>query len=649
MLLLTFNSSANHRRIIILSLSILPFILCALIYLPGLHGPFLFDDFPNIVNNDRLVATQGIGFESIYSAITQDSRSPLGRPVSFASFAINIALTGLNPFWFKATNLLIHLISGAVLLGLVKVFTDSFLKPRQARLAWLISLATTSAWLLHPINLSPVLYIVQRMTELSALFSFISIFIYVALRRRQIEAIRPWLPLAVILPISFLLGLFSKQNGILVPAYLVIIELLVFQFKAASPQVEKSLKMTFLLGFMIAVPFVIYTVWHYGLDHPLYSIRDFTPLERLMTEARVLWSYIGMILVPNISQMTLYHDDIALSNSLLSPPSTLLAICGLFVSITIAVIWRKRWPALSFAILFFLASHALESTIVPLEIMHEHRNYVGSWVLLWAAIYHLLVFLDSRPKRAIAVSIVLAYVLLLGSATSIRARYWRSEIELATYHAYHHPSSYRTMIAAGVAYTRYGDFVNNPEGAQHAINYFERAHTLRPEESNALISLILLANSKEDIKGNEELARKLTKNLSDQPVTEETMNALANLSQCLAEQRCQFPADLFRQMINNLLDNKTLYAFSDNAAKVYAEKAKLLYEEGNIAPALHYAHMAVETYPSQIQHWLNLAYLHYQNGSEAEAFSVLQHAKEIDTTLYGIARVARLESIIRKQ
>lgn len=57
-----------------------------------------------------------------------------------------------------------------------------------------------------------------------------------------------------------------------------------------------------------------------------YKGRDFTLVERLLTQARILFTYIWTLLVPYGPGLGLYHDDYIKSTTLLTPLTTLLSV-----------------------------------------------------------------------------------------------------------------------------------------------------------------------------------------------------------------------------------------------------------------------------------------------------------------------------------
>ncbi|HVC38320.1 MAG TPA: pilus assembly protein PilF, partial [Gammaproteobacteria bacterium] len=88
-------------------------------YYPGLHGPFMFDDIPNIVGNQALHITSLSPSELLRAAFSSRS-GILYRPISMLSFAFNLYFFGDNSFSFKLTNIIIHLINALLILWLTR-------------------------------------------------------------------------------------------------------------------------------------------------------------------------------------------------------------------------------------------------------------------------------------------------------------------------------------------------------------------------------------------------------------------------------------------------------------------------------------------------------------------------------------------------
>lgn len=438
-------------------------IICTtwLVYFPGLNGPFVFDDRANLIEQPQIHVSE-LNFESLSRAAQSSGSGPLGRPIAMASFAVNYYFAGLNAFAYKATNLAIHLISGLLiylltvrLLGHVPHLQDvtrTFLT--QDRRRW-IGLAVAAIWLCHPLNLTSVLYIVQRMNSLATLFMLTGLLTY-AIGREQIREGRRLGLLTVFgaVPGFTLLAMHSKENGALLPVLVILVEVFFFRFVAA-PGTSRPFKWLWWIVFagpVLAGLIMIGLKPRVFLNLDGYSFRDFTLGDRLLTEGRVLWFYLRLIVLPDIRDMGLYHDDIATSRGLLDPISTLPALLGIAGLIAGTILLRRRQPLLAFGILWFFAAHSLESTFIPLELAHDHRNYLPMWGILLIVVWYL-----ARPypklsdHPALRYSVIALVFVMMSFATYARANFWKSEWSLVNHDVLNHPQSARAHVSLGIA------------------------------------------------------------------------------------------------------------------------------------------------------------------------------------------------------
>ena len=251
--------------------------------------------------------------------------------------------------------------------------------PAEQRPALIASGIAAALWLLHPIQLLPVLHVVQRMTSLSALFLLAAVWLHISAREQGgraglVKLIVAWV---ILWPLSFL----SKETGALFPVFVLAWELIVR--RSTVGHLDR-----FARGFAMLMGLVLLAAMAYVLSPrgqwlwAGYELRGFSLAERVLTEGRVLWFYLGLMLLPRLEAFGLYHDDIALSTSLFTPWTTLPALLGLAALIWLAWWLRRRAPLVSFGIAWFFIGHALESTVLPLELAHEHRNYLP---LVWPA------------------------------------------------------------------------------------------------------------------------------------------------------------------------------------------------------------------------------------------------------------------------
>ena len=183
-----------------------------LIYYPGLWGDYVFDDSANILENKKLAITS-LDWNSLSAAFWSGGAGPLGRPISMLSFALNYYFTGFDPYYFKLTNLTIHFINGILIyfLSLLIFKRLNVEKKIRAELVPYLALIVSAIWLIHPLNLTSVLYVVQRMTSLSTLFGFLTLVLYCYWRSYPKSSLNTIL-ICLGMLCCFLASIFSKES-----------------------------------------------------------------------------------------------------------------------------------------------------------------------------------------------------------------------------------------------------------------------------------------------------------------------------------------------------------------------------------------------------------------------------------------------------
>jgi len=469
-------------------------ILASLVFLPGLSGPFVFDDFSNITRN-KFLQFDTLSLGHLFQAAMSSDSGPLKRPLTMLTFGLNAWFAGGTgaPESFKIWNLVIHAVNGV----LVFVLTCQVLKTHQhnlvAKAAALDSLTSryplvvaalvAALWIANPIQLTSVLYVVQRMTSLSALFVLLALISYVSGRRYQETVRRKFILYRFVLPSIFIvLGIASKENAVLFPLFVIVLELTLFADKPVwmAWRRWRINRVLFSPWFGISVAVLGTAVLvYYSL--PGYHGREFTLMERLLTESRVVSSYILLIFAPRLSGFGIHHDDLPISHGLLSPPTTLLSIVFLFLLIVFAWKTRRRLPLVSFGILFFFSGHLLESTVLPLEIMHEHRNYLPSFGLMLALVAGIASISDYLKTRLVLAAIPVFFILF--SYTSfVRASDWSNVVTLYSNEVVHHPNSVRSLVEfSGILKLLHRD--------SEAMAAIQRAIKLKPGNPILMIEL----------------------------------------------------------------------------------------------------------------------------------------------------------------
>lgn len=417
--------------------------LTALCYWPTLRGPFIFDDVPNLMGLARIESVFGLEF---WSYVTYGIAGPGGRPLALLTFALQYAAWPVDPYAFHALNLALHLVTGALCALLVLRLARHWWPADPGR-AESLALVATAIWLLHPIQVSTVAYVVQRMTILSALFVVGGLLCWThghALVARAPQRTTGYLWAALGTGACGLLAIASKETGVLLLAYAMVLEHTVFR---DQPMSEGWRRLRIAVLYAPATLFCLIVAWRWDAwISAKYQIRDFTLAERLLTEPRVLVDYIGLIFVPSPSRLTLFHDDYAVSRGLLEPLSTLAALA--FILFLAASAWRlrERAPVVAFAALWFLAGHLLESTFLPLEIYFEHRNYLPllgpAIAVAFYAQFALARLLTTHARRLVPVLLVAAG-LAFATLAHFEAWMWGNPLVMGPIWAAEHPTSER--------------------------------------------------------------------------------------------------------------------------------------------------------------------------------------------------------------
>jgi len=354
-----------------------------LVFWPALAGPWLLDD---VKLQDGITAIQTGGFAELSGARWKEylfiDPAGVGRPLAMATLAAN-ALFSDQPAAFKAVNLVLHLGTGSLILLFVRLLARTRYPRRSADL---LALVVALAWTLHPLQVSTVAYVVQRMTILSALFCVWALLLYGRRRLAEMANGRPtpwmaWLPPLAILPALALLG---KENGALLPVLLGTLEMTLFRLRGSTPT-RRLLTGYFGLTLVLVLGAALWLLLVPGATAAGYSGRAFDMGERLLTEARVVTLYVGQILLPRLGDMPFFYDGLPYSTGWLAPPTTLVCALFLLALFALGLGLIPRRPLAAFGILFFFAGHLMESTLLPLELAFEHRNYLPSLGLILAA------------------------------------------------------------------------------------------------------------------------------------------------------------------------------------------------------------------------------------------------------------------------
>ena len=536
------------------------------LYQLGVGSGFKFDDFPNIVFATEL-RPETWNLQTFSRGVLSNNSGPLGRPISIASLMFDIHYKGLGSEAILSTNICIHLLNGVLVWSFSSLLVRTLAEkshihnrvPAAPIGPNLIGLLPAALFLLHPYHVSTVLYAVQRMALLSTFFSLAAMIFYLRLRRFQCCGNGGRFPavLAGTTLVCCVCAVFSKENAAVLLIVIPLIEFFCFKSGGATAHARFVRQVAFALPIL----YCALLAGHLGLSQDEQTVRylgrAFDLHQRLTAELAIVLDYFRQALIPNLSAMSFHHDD-AFQNFLARKKSTsLLHGACLFGLLLLAFTQRKKAPGLGFGVLFFFSAHSLESTVVPLELMYEHRNYFPMAGLFAGLAYELYAMqakpLSTKQTRLIAlvcVCVLVSYPSLL----ALRISGWNRPLENWIVDAQRKPASPRTAWEVANTYQLIFNRTGDRWAQEESFAWRTQAAQAETHYSDAQLSLLIMR------------AQSMQKNLL--PLFEETFEivksrpvraalpALLNqLVDCVNADKCLIEHHLVTQILLATLEN----------------------------------------------------------------------------------------------
>jgi tetratricopeptide (TPR) repeat protein len=454
-------------------------IITSLAYSAGLKGSFHLDDYYHIVNNPN-VHIQSLGWKDLQPVLTHS----LSRPVTNLSFALNYYMNRLNPFGFLLINLFIHILTVICLYQLIKLTLALHSKSanEQHQSKW-AALWASLLWAVHPVHSEPVLYIIQRATLLATLFYLTAMLAYAKARLSQGKQRTAWY-LAAAGSAGLAFG--SKEIAATLPLAIILYE--VYFLSDLDPSKIRPRRVEIITLLLIfSVYCAVYYYVFFGalsfsqimrLTRQYHHAESFSTLQRLLSEPRVLVHYLSLLILPLPTRLT-FDPSFPVSYSITRPLSTIPAILfcmGLFSW----AVWKARvYPVASFAILWFSLTLSIESTIISLDLMAEHRLYLPSVVLALIVGRGLQMAFQSKKlsdqtlPHTFSVGTLVLIVMIFTFFTLQRSQAYRDSETLFRDTITKSPQNPRAHTILGKIYTRKGLW-------DEALQEYKEALNLRP-------------------------------------------------------------------------------------------------------------------------------------------------------------------------
>ena len=385
------------------------FIILLAIYSNSFYGEWHFDDYANIVNNPY-VQIKSFSWPEIKHCVFGIFQDRLLRPLSYFSFALNYKFGGMDVFGFHVVNFIIHYLAAVFLfLFIYNTLKLPLLREKYSLIAYPVALLSTFLWAFNPVQVTSITYVVQRMASMAGLFYVMSMYFY--LKGRTAENLTYAISFFILCFIAGFAAVLTKENSVMLPVSILLFDLLLIQ-GATKENIKIFCKILFLPLLLILIIGLIYTG---GFSNAFggYEIRDFSMMQRLLTEPRVILFYLSLLFYPITSRLTLLYD-IEISRSLFQPWTTIPSILLILFVISFAFYIARKRPLISFCIIFYFLNHLIEGSVFSLELIYEHRNYLPSMLLfvpLAEFIIHALDYFSYKKIIQFIVALGIAIIL----------------------------------------------------------------------------------------------------------------------------------------------------------------------------------------------------------------------------------------------
>lgn len=544
--------------------------LAIVFYSPGQASGFKHDDFANLVDNSALV-TADTTLQSLIDVAFSAEVSPLRRPVAMTSFWVEHVFFAGSSATLIRTNIFLHTLTAAsvwlfgalVFASLDSGSQSNQLSERRVSPSWALALFPALVFLFHPYNVSTVLYAIQRMTILSTLFSIWALNFYLVARVCCAEASLGIKKVSFLSASAFSAGLalLSKETALSLLLVIPLIELTLVSTE--KPNTLDKFSKTVCLSF----PLIFFLGIFYSLGvtpdaiQNAFQGRAFDLSTRLWAECWIVLIYLKQSLIPNIFEMGL-HQDNALTDYLSRPAwKNLGAGLSLLVMVALAVLMRRRLPGISFGLAFFLLCHLLESSIIPLELMYEHRNYFALSGLLIGLVYEVRRILrrsnydlSTWKMFSIAGLFIFTCALLL----HMRIQPWANPIEHLAAQSEKNADSVRNPWTLSGIYQRSYLLYGQTEDLEKALYWIDRSSDAEQHYQAAHLAAYALRLRTGRPVG-QSTVDDLIEKLRSRPLSAESVSMLKFLNECWLTKKCEtdgpdvqriFSAALTNQQIN---------------------------------------------------------------------------------------------------
>ncbi len=471
------------------------------IYWNSLGNTFQYDDQLYVTENQNIRTLKNLPrFFTNPGLITSDPhQAGHYRPLVVASYAVNYAVSGLNPVAYHLTNLMFHIGAAFLVFLIVKAMlasgSNGIRDTSLSEGSFFVPFAAGILFLVHPFNSEAVNYITARSSLMSSFFYLLGFYCWVQYRGRveifpplvkggeggiesgfSGEQKRTYLYYTGTL-LAFVFGMLSKEVVVTLPGVLWLYDIYFYRpsYSLSASRTPHSALRTLLnwrnyllyLPFvlMVVIPYMVIRAASFGGVVPSFKRDIWT---QLLTVIPVLTKHWQMFFFPYPLTPVHYVDIQRSFWSYTVISALLIMVSYTVIAVLIAKGSSPRWRIVSFFMFWFYIV-LLPITIFPLNaIFQENRGYLAAVsfaVLSGVALGEL----GKVKLQKVGVVVLILLTALCSFVVFNRNRVWKDEISLWSDTVKKVPRSPAVYSALGVAYRRAGMYNQAIDSSKKAL------------------------------------------------------------------------------------------------------------------------------------------------------------------------------------
>jgi tetratricopeptide (TPR) repeat protein len=431
-----------------------------LAYSNSLNGIWAFDD---------VLTNQPLGIDGLIEKFG-------ARKVSYLTFAINQMIDPYSPVNFRLFNILIHILNSLLVyvIALITLRLPDY-RERFEHYSFSVALISSMIFALHPLNINAVAYIIQRMASLATFFVLLALVTYIFAAKSKgafNKIILYFMTFAFIL-----LGILSKENAVMgIPLIMLYdyVFLSRFDFKTFKPRAAGVVVVGSCILLVASIYINVYNtainiakdflainkplVWKFWMAIDVY----WSPLEHILTEFRVVSRYLFLFVLPLPKFLVFDWWGYPISKGLFNPVTTFFSMGFIVGALVFSILKRKKYPFLSFGILWYFIAISLESFIaVGSDLYFEHRNYLPLAGLSFGLVAQAVSSFGEKIRGKYTLLIIfITLSAILGFLTFQRNYIWKDPVTFWKDPVQKTSGNIRATLALANSYFSMSDFKN---------------------------------------------------------------------------------------------------------------------------------------------------------------------------------------------